>query len=1246
MSKNINGLRPVTSGLRHGCVAALLTLVMGAASAQTVSQSPLSVAGNVPGNLLLVPSVEWPTLDSMANLGDYDTARAYVGYFDPAKCYKYSYSAIETDRHFYPVRTTTTRTCTNSNDEWSGNYLNWAATQTIDPFRKALTGGYRVRDTSTETWLEKARYDGNGGNGIYPDRRIPAGTASDQTLVQGATPVDNWSQVSIRIWQLGNRMRFQRTGNFSSATVVPYDPSVHTTFTSTDDTLYEVSVRVKVCVSTTGIGVEKNCKQYSSGGWKPEGLIQQYSRRLRFSVFGYLNDGNMLRDGGVLRAKQKFVGEHKLDRTTSSWVANANREWNPSTGVLIQNPDSSDASDTATRVGRTIEDSGVINYINKFGQMTTRNHKSYDPVSELYYAAIRYLKRQGNIPEYTTLSGTTDDNYNLADGFPVITEWDDPMQYYCQRNALLGIGDANTHRDKNLPGNSVTADEPGVPALVTADQTVNVVTATQKVAQLEGITINTPFTGRQNSAYIAGLAYDSHTKDLRADLTDMQTVSTYWVDVRENQVLEGRARNQYWLAAKYGGFSVPQDYNPYTRTTALETSLWSSNQTLSTGDARPTNFYVASEADLMVESLSRAFARIASQAVGSGTSLAANSARLENDTQTFQAQFNAGTWSGELQAFSVNTNGTLATSPRWRAAAQLAAATWSSRPIYFHNPQGGTTRYGLFTWGNLHPDQQTALGTSQVVDYLRGDRSMEESRGTGLLRTRTEVLGDIVNSTPVYVGKPNARLYATATFDGASSYAAFASARNSRTPVVYVGSNDGMLHGFNASTGAETYAFVPNAVIRNNLASYANPAYEHRYFVDGEITVADVYDTGANVWKTVLVGTLGRGGPGVFALDVTDPANVQFLWEKSSADISALGKNIGRPVIAQVADADWRVLVGNGPGSSGAAAQLVTIDIFSGNVTVASTGVSGSNGLSAVLARDTNADGFADTAYAGDLLGNLWKFTGLSGTPSVGKMFEARDPDGVAQPITAAPLVGKDPATGIPWVFFGTGRFLTDEDPIDRQVQTWYGIKDSGSGMPSRSDLVQRDILAEGTINRPPTTTTTTTTTTTSTTTPTTTNSIAVRAIEEGTAAELTSRRGWYIDLISPVRGRQGERMVVPNRFQGQVLIGTTRIPDATDACRPAGSGFVMAINPFTGARLDLTFFDVTGDGEFTNADMMMVNGQLTVVSGIGFNSGPSNPIFVENVMQVALDDGTTRSIETQGSAAEAGRMSWRELVN
>ena len=88
---------------------------------------------------------------------------------------------------------------------------------------------------------------------------------------------------------------------------------------------------------------------------------------------------------------------------------------------------------------------------------------------------------------------------------------------------------------------------------------------TNRVAKLEFnlTSMPTPFTGRENSAYIAGLAYYAHTQDMRPDVTTdpltkgMQTASTYWVDVRETQNTEPRRGNQYWLAAKYGGFTLP-----------------------------------------------------------------------------------------------------------------------------------------------------------------------------------------------------------------------------------------------------------------------------------------------------------------------------------------------------------------------------------------------------------------------------------------------------------------------------------------------------------------------------------------------------------------------------------------------------------------------------------------------------------------------------------------------------------------
>lgn len=1225
--------------VRATFIATFMTLVTGAAAAQdstsVVGQDVLSVS-DVPGNMVLVPSVEFPTLDSVANLGNYSAASAYTGYFDSEKCYRYEYADTETDRYFNPVGRASNHACSRSNKEWSGNYLNWATTQTIDPFRKALTGGYRVKDNASETWLEKARSDGNGRGAYFPDRRIPARN-NNNALVTGATPAD-WSNFSTRIGTLDHRMWFttsDRNLSVDQSNVTAYNPDN----TLRDDRVYEVSIRVKVCVSS--VGLESNCVRYGSN-YKPEGLIQKYSKRMRYSVFGYLNDGSDQRDGGAMRARQKFVGAQLLNPDSGTWANNTNKEWNPATGELVRNPDPTDAEATTSRLGtgtNAINDSGVINYINKFGQLTTQNHKNYDPVSEMFYAAVRYLKNQGNVAAYTALTGTNQQNFNYADGFPVIENWDDPMQYRCQKNAFLGIGDIYTHVDKNLPGNTIRTREPTVPPEVASDDTVNVMTRAHQIAQMEGITISQTgaFSGRDNSAYIAALAYDAHTVDLRPGtrLRGKQTASTYWVDVRENQTLATRQTNQYWLAAKYGGFTVPKrGFNPDENADQpLPDDWWSSGDTLENNDLRPENFYVASEADKMVSSLRRAFARI-SEAGGSGSSLGANSTRIDTTTRIYQAQFFGNTWRGELQSYEIDDEtGDLV--PGWIASSMIGA--WDSRPIYVNTPGVGMRQ---FRWGNLSNAQQTDLESALIVNYLRGDRDHEESKVNGTLRTRSGngLLGDIVNSTPVYVGKPNAALYATATFTGASAYAGFARTTASRTPVVYVGANDGMLHGFNADTGEETFAFVPAASIANGLKEYSESLYQHRYFVDGEMAIADVYDnrTSPGAWKTILVGTMGRGGPGVFALDITNPSSVQFLWEKSAADIADLGRNIGRPVIAQVANGDWRVIFGNGPDNAHNTAQMVTIGALSGTVAVASTAATASpNGLTAVLARDSNADGFADVAYAGDLQGNMWKFTGLSGaTLAAGtKIFQATRAD-VPQPITAAPLVGKDPNTGSTWVFFGTGSYLSKADIQNRQVQTWYGVKDEYTSLTTRSDLEPRAILTDIRPTPPAPDDDDDT--------PEPEQELSIRTVEAGSAADLAGKRGWYMDLVSPSAGEEGERMVVPNRFQGSALIGTTRIPDNSDPCNPGGGGFIMALNPFTGARLDSTFFDRNRDGTFNDGDLSGSD----IISGIGFGTGANQPNFIENEMYVSMDDGTTEHIKVQGGSSTAGRMSWRELVN
>ena len=1241
--------------LLHTGLAFMMSLAVAFASTARadVSQSPLLLGGgSVPGNLALVPSVEWPTILSMANLGDYSVNNKYVGYFDADKCYDYKHDSKHEDRrdsHFFPKSKASNRTCTGK--LWSGNFLNWAATQTIDPFRSALTGGYRIKDTKKETWLEKARHTGQNQSGW---RAIWDGTA-----VSSATPA-NWYGFRTRLAGLGNRMRFTLDGDLSG------EASAYTSDTdlsNSGSTVYEVYIRVKVCDSN--VGLEANCKRYAEA-YKPEGLIQQYSSDLRYSVFGYLNDHSVWRDGGVLRARQKFVGQTARVPGVAGNQNNLAHEWDATYGTFIQNPDKDDA--TTTNAG--IRDSGVINYLNKFGQMTSKDHKHYDPVSELFYTALRYFKGQSNVPAYSALGDDKSIRYELADGFPVITDWTDadPIQYACQKNVILGIGDTNTHRDKNLPQNVQRAQEPDVPKEVSDDKSVDVVKATQKVAALENITIDTPFNNnRLSSAYIAGLAYDAHTTDLRKDWVGKQTVSTHWVDVREDEKLAGKSRNQYWLAAKYGGFKVPKNFEPYERSEALPEEWWhTTSDTLATDYPRPDNFYVASDAARMVESLKLAFANIANEAQGTLASLATNSTRLSTDTAVFQSELNSKRWSGDLLAKLVVDGEVGAES--WSAASALdGLSDIAARKIFSSAPPSEDTANGPlrsiegidFTWDGLKETQRvgfvkegeadTAIAQQRIA-FLRGDRSLEitDEKADKPFRQRASRLGDIINSDPQFIHQQNFGYASLAWNDGAvgKAYAAFRAtgAYKSRKPMVVVGANDGMLHGFDARVskesakngGGELFAYVPNSVL-DTLIDLTEPAYSHRYYVDGTPRISDVW-LGDDGWRTMVVGTTGAGGNSVFALDITDPDNMSrnnVMWEFTHP---SMGYTIGQPSLVALPNQKFGVIVSSGYHDSAPADGKVWIlDAADGSVikefTLGTTG-----GLGAPLVADMNADQIVDRIYVADTQGNLWRLDlsgnntvswGIPGTLNANPLFIAKDDTGARQAITA-PLSAAFNDKKQPMVFFGTGSFYRTGDneiPESPAVETFYGIIDSGLSIDGRDDLLEQQIIKETTLG----------------------SGDKVRAITEN--ALQNSDKGWYLDLAwqtgEGATGAQGERVVAKATLRSDRVIFTTMTPSA-DPCAFGGTSWIMSVALSSGSRLSYVYFDANGDGVLDSKD---------TVDGAPWSGYSDKDVgVVKGTTPVEARDGDNAQLCFAGSNGSAprciknpdprrhGRQSWHEV--
>lgn len=1173
--------------------AALAGLVLNASlawGAAALADGPVLTGTRVPGNLALALSVEFPTAVSVAHLdGTYNPSKTYLGYFDPAKCYLYSYSGTESARHFYPAGSASGQTCTGGNDsKWSGNFLNWATMQTIDPFRWALTGGYRVVDTASETIIEKAWASGQGGTGNFPNRSV-----TDSTAIAGATPF-GWTNFSMRIQGLGNKMRFTATGNVNNAPTA-YDPGA----SISGSTVYEVSVRVKVCDTGASAGpLESNCTAYPAGNYKPTGLLQQYADQLRYSAFGYLNDSNIQRDGGVLRARQKFIGPMSPVPGGAA-VSNAAAEWNANTGVQVTNPDSTDATATGTTYGVTISNSGVLNYLNKFGQVTPGNYKSFDPVGELYYAAIRYFKNLGNISAWSD-AGTADTATRTTwlDGFPVVTTWDDPIQYSCQRNFVLGIGDVNTHADKNVPGSITnTSNEPARPSALSTDP-MDSLLATNRVGVMQGLgaTLGTTYNYNgccsNNSALMAGIAYEANTLDIRPDdaavprTVGKQTVQTYWLDILEYQTW--KPNNQFYLAAKFGGAKVPSNFNPLTQTADLPQEWWSTNgETLSNWgitQPRPDNYFVASRPDLMVSGLQKAFAAISADLRAYSTSFATALPQVAlTGTAAYGAQYDTATWTGDVLANSVTFDAVTSEpslSLQWsfsaKLAAQISGTGWdTNRRVVTYN--GGGVPFRIASLGEA---QKTALDTTyrsgddraDYLAYLRGDPTHEEnSAATGsarIYRARSRAVGDIVGSKVKPVGPPSAPLSNSSN----PGYAAFKSTYAGRTTVVYVGSNAGMLHAIDGSltgsnAGREIFAYVPSALFQgpngtpgtDGLASRGDPDFTHKAMVDGQVAVFDIDfgrtpgGTGTD-WRSVLVGGLGKGGRSYYAIDVTDPASMssesavagKVLWEFSHAD---LGFTYGEPTAVKTRKYGWVLIFGSGYNNDDGKGYFFIVNPRTGALLEKiGTGV-GNDGNEAGLAHVQSfvldrTDGTADSVYAGDLRGNLWRLdlTATSGSyPAPTRLARITNAAGNNLPITSRPLVLVHPKTGKRYVTVGTGRLLDSTDIASTQSQVFAAIID-GNGYafntaatlpPGITFPIVRARLAQQT------------------------------NLANGITLDPATQMGWWVDLGTSGSGQAWRMITDPSSFFG-VVTWASMLPSA-DACSPGGISRVYSVDVSSG---------------------------------------------------------------------------------
>ncbi|MDA8134313.1 MAG: PilC/PilY family type IV pilus protein [Desulfobacteraceae bacterium] len=693
-------------------------------------------------------------------------------------------------------------------------------------------------------------------------------------------------------------------------------------------------------------------------------------------------------------------------------------------------------------------------------------------------------------------------------------------------------------------------------------------------------------------------------------------------------------------------------------------------------------FFSASDPQELVTALVDVTSNIASR-MSSGASVSVNGDELNTGTVLYQASYVSGSWIGDVTAYPIDAvTGEIKkdeTDILWHASDKLQLIDWTDRNIVSYDPVADS---GIaFDYASLNAAQKILLNSdANVVDYIKG----KEIAG---FRSRTKKLGDIVHSAPLLLGD-----------------------------TIYSGGNDGMLHAFNALTGEERFAYVPSLILDNfhndsdPTRSFYKSAYEHLFFVDltpfARKNVDVDGEAGGNI--TLLVGGLGKGGKGYYGLDITnadtktynsdlDDIKAMVKWEYPVAADDDMGYSYSMPIIVKsnatavedVTKKKWVVIFGNGYGSTNDKSVLYILNADGTLLRKIDTEAAGCNGLSTPSVVDVNFDLIADYVYAGDLKGNLWKFDIRDADPTNWEV-AFKDTDGnpaplfsvPGKPITSKPDVMQHCNSGYEnntlicaghketkgyMVFFGTGKYLEEDDRTSTDSQYVFGIWDFGDdvddseylgaftegGTPQLSNLGQDVQLIEQTEifgayvlgdflrvlsdNTPDWT-------------------VACDAtVGQDPDPDPTiyppkttaANAGWYFKL--PIAG---ERIIKDVIVRDRKLIYLTFTPD-TSPCSGGGNSIIHEVDACSGGRLISAQFDISKDRLIDSKDLIdigLVDGSgnpiLVAPSGIRKSGMLHSPVFVrfpDQPVEMKIFSSSAGTTETVFETNEPkGMFYWR----
>lgn len=798
---------------------------------------------------------------------------------------------------------------------------------------------------------------------------------------------------------------------------------------------------------------------------------------------------------------------------------------------------------------------------------------SNTPLAETYYEVTRYFR--GLTPYWG--SGT----------------YTSPIQYRCQKNYGVVITDGLPTYDRTYPNN-----DPNI-------------TTTQKLPNWDNV---------------ANDGANPTNGDAEGDSLYLDDIAKFAYDIDMKKGPDTDTSGKSWDATDF----TKQNMQTYT------VGFTASNQMLADAARYGAGkYYQASDSASLTVALTAALNAINSQA-GSGGAGSTSSSNLTTSTFYYQTLYDPTDWRGIIRAYALGTDGSVSSNLSWTTDTTLSATATTTPAPTFESWNTATNRPVALALGNFSTPQQASLAANlptgatatSLVNWARGTNSIG-------LKTRSALLGDIINSTLAYAS-PTVQ---TATdLVGDTAYSTYLTAKaKGMTGTLVVNANDGLTNVLEASSGKRLYAYMPSTVLPS-LYMVADPAYingtSHKFLDDGQIGVYDAQTSGT--WKTVAVGGTGSGGRSYYALqlyDATAGNTIKSLWEISAPATATaanayndLGYAYSKPEIAKLPDGTWAAFIGNGYGSNSGVAALYVVSLTDGSLIkkIVVDATDTSNGLGSVKLR-VNSANVVQAAYGGDLKGRMWKFDLSNAAPTNwGVAFSGKPlftaSGGASQPITAQPLLVPNATSGY-MVYFGTGKFNEIVDKTTTALQSFYAVWDASAaiGNYTTADLQAQAITGSfaGTSGQYMTT-------------------------SENTV-DYTTKKGWYLPL-SYGSSMVGERVIYQAAYTLGRIVFTTAGVDTADPCASQGFGRLVEIDALSGAMLTYPVLDTNGDGVVGTTDIRS--------SGIIFSTGiPSLNSIVDvsssNDQRKIVNDSSA-NITVLGEAGSAtsggGRIMWRQI--